>query len=546
MLVVAGLVVGGLRLIGAGGAGSPTSLTSPTPAGGGDPYAIEAWAAANPHRADRDLTALPLLEEHACPFADERRGAGVRCATLVVPADRHAQDAQDQPAVPGPDDVVELAVATIPARGGDAREDPILYLEGGPGGASVAWFDHWQDLHLDVLEDRDLILLDQRGTGYSTPSLTCPELTDAADEDRALRRCHDRLVAEGVDLATVSTREHAADVADLRVALGVETWNLFGISYGTRVALTVLDRHPEGVRSAVLDSVYPPEVDALLDQGPNGTAAFEALFAACEVDAVCRGEVGDLEVVLSDAVSGLDAEPLRDADGQVTGDDLVDALFDALYDTEVIPLLPALIQQATTDPAEALDALQGAGGAEGADAATGTQAAEGAGQPGAADRPRRRAGVVAYEDSEGTFWSVECREEAAVVDAAEVRARAGALPPPTGSAMLAAVEAVLEICEEWRSGVAGPDERAPVVSDVPTLLLAGGLDPITPPWWAELAASRLERSTLLVLPAAGHGVFDVGECPLGLLRRFLDDPSADHAVTCAADHATPSFTFDLP
>ncbi len=522
LLLVAGLVVGGLRLIGAGGTGSLTG-----PAGGG-PYAIEAWAAANPHRADRDLEALPLLEEHACPFAAERRGAGVRCATLVVPADRHADR---HVGVLGPDDVVELAVAIIPARSGEAREDPILYLEGGPGGASVAWFDHWQDLDLDVLEDRDLILLDQRGTGYSIPSLTCPELTDAFDEDVGLRRCHDRLVAEGIDLATVSTREHAADVAELRVALGIEAWNLFGISYGTRVALTVLDRHPEGVRSVVLDSVYPPEVDALLDQGPNGTAAFDALFAACDADAACRSTVGDLEATLSDAVTRLDADPLSDADGELTGDDLVDALFDALYDTDLIPLLPALIQQSTTDPAGTLDALQSTGDAGGA---------------GGADRPRRRSGVVAYEDSDGTFWSVECREEAAVVDAAAARARAGQLPPPTGPAMLAALEAVLEVCDGWQSGVAGPDERRAVVSDVPALLLAGGLDPITPPWWAELAASRLERSTLLVLPNAGHGVFDVGECPLGVLRSFLDDPGAVHPMTCAAEHATPVFEFDLP
>ena len=489
-----------------------------------DPYTVEAWDEANPATAGRDLTVLPLLERHACPFADEPFADGVECATLVVPANRSSPDGGG---------TVDLAVAIIPASGGVSAADPILYLEGGPGGASVAWFDLWQTEGWPGDHDRDLILLDQRGSGYSTPSLGCGEVWDAAvgDELEANRRCRDRVLAAGAELAGVSTPEHAADVADLRLALGIEEWNLLGVSYGTRVALAVMDRYPEGVRSVVLDSVYPPEVDVLGDQGPAAVAAFDGLASACRRDAVCDAANGDLWAQLAAAAAALDADPLERLGEEWDGADLADALFFALYDTMLIEELPSIVSLAVTDPAAAFDALEGAddGGSAG-----------GATRRGAMSLPRRGT-VPAYEDSDGTFTVIECREEYVGRDLTAAREQTATLPAPFDVSLLRQLEHTLATCKIWGVEAAPVAERRAVVSDIPTLLLAGGLDPVTPPWWAERAAESLSGGHLVRFPSAGHALISAGACPVGLIEGFWSDPRAPIATDCTSSFDTPAF-----
>ena len=178
---------------------------------------------------------------------------------------------------------VNLAVAIIHAGGVRPRTDPILYLEGGPGGSALADPDYWLESLLHT--SRDIILLDQRGTGFSLPSLDCPE-TDAYTKEEdygydsmvaAATACRDRLTLDGVDLAQYNSANSAADVEDLRLALGIDKWNLYGVSYGTRLALTVMRYFPAGVRSVVLDSVYPPNVKGYTEDPANSIAAIEKL-----------------------------------------------------------------------------------------------------------------------------------------------------------------------------------------------------------------------------------------------------------------------------
>jgi pimeloyl-ACP methyl ester carboxylesterase len=482
-----------------------------------DPYEVTDWATANPHHAERDASTLPLLERHPCPFAREPGAEGVECATLVVPADRSA----DAPPDPGPYDLVELAVAILPARGpGPARPDPIVYLEGGPGGASVAWFDLWTTEGWPSDRDRDLILLDQRGTGYSIPSLGCDDVVWAEPDEEvdALRGCHDAWVAAGIDLATVSTPAHAADVVDLRVALGIDEWNLYGVSYGSRVALRVLSDHPEGVRSVVLDSVYPPEVEALHEEVQNGVAAFDAVFDACAAAPACATAHGDLAATFATLIDSFDREPVDLGDDlpPVTGDDVVAASYAALYDPALLGDLPAHLTAAAEDPTAIGDLLD----------------AVWWGHP-----PYRRDGlpvtVPAFEDSDGTFYSVECREEAATVDVADVLRRSREIEHPAAPALTRTIEVTLELCADWRSGRADPRERDQVISDVPTLLLAGALDPVTPPSYAERAAAGLTAGQLVVFPAAGHAVVAAGDCPRRLASTFLAAPDDPLDAACS-------------
>src|SRR5579859_2041292 len=200
-------------------------------------------------------TQLPSYEQAECPYA-KPAGHTVECGYLTVPEDRSN---------PSNGNVVKLAVAVFKSNSSTPQPDPVIYLEGGPGGRSLSddGVDYYiNDAFAPLLDKRDVILFDQRGTGYSTPSLACPEYFDANwnNEDKnlsakawepittqAVQDCHDRLVKQGVNLSDFNSAESAADVSDLRVALGYKEWNLYGISYGTRLGLTIMRDFPQGI-----------------------------------------------------------------------------------------------------------------------------------------------------------------------------------------------------------------------------------------------------------------------------------------------------------
>ncbi|MGY8996440.1 MAG: alpha/beta fold hydrolase, partial [Alphaproteobacteria bacterium] len=202
----------------------------------------------------------------------------VDCYHVIVPLDR---------ANPS-DGTARLAVAVLRSSSRSPAPDPIIYMEGGPGAPTFAtdypdyedYSDFWWEHTSSFRRTRDFILFDQRGIGLSRPSLDCPELHDLdrtmpeilhydhpliGREASELAACYERLRADGVPLEQFDTRNSADDVADIVRALGYEQVNLYGVSYGTRLGLEVMRRHPDLVRSAVLDGVYPPTIDAELD-----------------------------------------------------------------------------------------------------------------------------------------------------------------------------------------------------------------------------------------------------------------------------------------
>ena len=203
----------------------------------------------------------PRFEPSPCPALPTL--AQARCGYLVVPEDRSRPTGR----------TIRLIVAIIPARSALPEPDPVVYLAGGPGGIAILEAQILVNAGLNC--DRDLILMDQRGTLYSEPALTCPQVDqffvhilglplDAPStrllHAAAARTCYLRLAATGSDLSAYNTTENAADFADLRTALGITQWNVFGVSYGTNLALTLMREHPEGIRSMTLDSVEPPSV----------------------------------------------------------------------------------------------------------------------------------------------------------------------------------------------------------------------------------------------------------------------------------------------
>lgn len=458
---------------------------------------------------------LPYFEETPC-FEGVPRGYNARCGYVTVAETR-------DPARADTTNLMRLAVIIIPSRAAVPQPDPVIYLDGGPGGYTLRFASFYLSVFAPLLATRDLILFDQRGVGYSEPSMKCPEYVERAyaqlesettwEEERrllldALRTCAERHVASGVNLAAYNSAENAADVVDIAHALGFEQVNLLGISYGTRLGLHVLRDAPQLVRAAVFDGVYPPHLNSYHEIVRNTYESFERLFAACAGSSACAAAHPNLSQDFYDLLLRLDESPVlrliydpsrgRSSMMMVTGEVLVSALFNMLYDTERIPELPGLIQGAIGgdyDPflRELLD-------------------------------------FTAYIDmalAENMYFAVECADGAF----AGVGQDWPAQPMIPAQAMLAISPELLEqadfmryACPTLGRPAAHPGMPERVTSVVPVLLLSGEFDPVTPTRWAEDAAQGLSNHYLFELPGVGHSAYLSGNCGQSLAIAFLNDP----------------------
>jgi len=220
------------------------------------------------------------------------------CGRLAVAEDREASAGRR----------IELAVALVPSRAKRPLPDPVFMLAGGPGQSALETYPAAAAAFRDVLRDRDVVLVDQRGTGGSN-RLACPEPdagagADAFGDPSAARKFAEACLAGlEADPRFYTTSDAVLDLEDVRAALGAEQVNLVGVSYGTRVALEYLRRHPDRTRTVVLDGVVPPELALGADHARNLENALDAHFAICEADATCRERYGSPRARLA-AVSG--------------------------------------------------------------------------------------------------------------------------------------------------------------------------------------------------------------------------------------------------
>lgn len=467
--------------------------------------------------------ATPGFHEGDCPFAvfgDE----SITCGYLAVPQDRSDPDSI----------IIDLAVAIIHAGGTRPRQDPIVYLEGGPGGSALADPDYWLESVLHT--SRDIILLDQRGTGFSVPSLDCPETDAYFAEDNsgydslldAVQACRDRLTLDGVDLAQYNSASSASDVADLRLALDIDEWNLYGVSYGTRLALTVMRDHPEGVRAVVLDSVYPPNAPGYTEDSLNSITAIETLIDGCTGDEECNAAFPSLKRRFYRTVAELNESPVELDGYETTGDNLVNFLFDSLYDTTLIPYLPLVIYAASEgdyEPWAVLDEY--ANGEEEFNRAAGGRLRQDEDPP------------VNDGDSQGMFYSVECHEAAIFGDYEAAAELVADYPGAVTAGLLASLEETFAICDLWGAGDGGEIESQPVFSEIPTLIVAGEYDPVTPARWAQLAGKTLPNHFYVEMPRGGHGVTFDDECGARIVRAFLNRPHQRPVTSCLENEYYP-------
>jgi pimeloyl-ACP methyl ester carboxylesterase len=454
----------------------------------------------------------PIVRERECPRGHPGHA---ECFTFTVAADRH-----------DPGGTIELPVVVLRATGPTPVPDAVVIPAGGPGypGADALG---WADSPLN--EQRDIVLYDQRGTGAAVPSLECPAVDAAfvaalqADRSYRVERdamaaarddCLATLEAEGVDLTDYHSEASAADLDELRQALGYQQWNLLGISYGGRLALATMRAYPAGIRAAILDSVYDVTYGGLASTLEGIERGFRRLADGCAADPTCSEAHGDLNVKYEQLQKRYNAEPVvvdvdvGDGNGAqrfvITGDDMMAGLFNALYDAALIPLLPSFID----------DLLAGETGIIAALIQRGVPFATGA--------------------ADAMALAVNCADNA---DLDTADADTAAYDEP---GRLSLVAGSTGACPPGWPATPG-EFNTPVTSDIPSLVLAGSYDPITPPADTKRVAEGLTNSTFLLVDPVGHGVTGYNPCIQRIELAFLDDPGAVVDTSCAATIAPPDF-----
>jgi pimeloyl-ACP methyl ester carboxylesterase len=312
----------------------------------------------------------------------------------------------------------------------------------------------------------------------------------------------------GVDLSQYDTLAVADDVDDIRRALGHEQIDLLGVSYGTRVVLEVLRRHPTGVRAAIVDSVLTPEIDLLAQTEPAVYRALKLALDGCAADPACKKAYPALDTVLLDLLHTLAAKPptitlsggkKRPLDDQTFMNFVTERLMDPLG----VAGIPELVFQ-TRDKKYTLI----------------TQDIEG-------DEPPP--GTPPEPNYDGVYDTVICADEARFTTAAAIAAAAA--PIPAGFRPYF-TEDRLDLCADWKVAAAPASANQAVTGDVPTLFLSGEIDPVTPPAWAQAAAAAMSHGHWVLLPGLSHGTMG-DPCARSIIFDFLANPNLAPAAACA-------------
>lgn len=439
--------------------------------------------------------------EKSCPVALPE-GVSARCGKLEVPEDYAKPDGRK----------IQLQVAIFESTSEAPAKDPVVYLSGGPGAGAVSGLATVATGLGPLLAERDVIAIDQRGTGFSSPALTCFELdavTDAFGAISAITACHDHFAEQGTNLGQYNTENNARDVLALRKALGLSKIDVLGTSYGTRLALELMRQEPEGLRAVALDSTLAPDVDALAETASAAERSFNQVFAACADDPMCSAAFPDLEQRFYQVVAALNDKPLmvKHGDEQValSGTRLVELTGTLLYDMNGILLIPSIIAEAE-------------GGA--------TTSIE---QFGLLDASAD-AGVAV-----GMNLSVVCAEYAPLTSSAKIAAAEAEVRPEIASVWNS--QKYLVACPIWSVPPAPASMSKPVTSDVTTLLLSGSFDPSTPPSWSDHVAETLPHAHQTSIASATHGVV-LTECGMLTLATFLHDPDHFANPDCVAQSSS--------
>jgi pimeloyl-ACP methyl ester carboxylesterase len=428
----------------------------------------------------------------------------IECGFLTVPENRNKPRSN----------TIRLPVVIFRSRASQPAADPVIFVPGGPGVSNVE--GRTTGKGNPFLEQRDFILLETRGTQHAKPALECPEIdlvkrASAADmrpDDsdamlKAAQVCRRRLEKAGVDLDGYTSAEAADDLEDLRIALGIKQWNMVGLSYGTKLVLTTLQRHPDGVRSVVLDSVLPPDVNYDEVANANLQRSLDLVFTGCSAEPTCNAANPDLAQKLHRLVSQADRDGIEvwlpSGPRRLSGAGLMTAIGAGLGEPALIPSLPGVIS----------DTAQG--------------------------RVASLSPLLALAAKPSTFsWgmrlSVWCAEEMPFEDAGRMGSQA---LDDAGFGGLDARTTTPAICKVWNVRPADATANEPVESAVPALVLAGEFDPSTPPNWGRRLLRTMPNARFVLVPGQSHGAL-FNRCGGQMALAFLQDPAAALPIDCIA------------
>ena len=448
----------------------------------------------------------------------------ITCSTLTVPENWNDPDLSQQ---------VVLPVVRLHHQGVGAEVAPIVNLHGGPGGdyLSAAPVGASEDV---IVRQADVVYYDQRGAGRALPSLNCPEKEEAvvrslmekgtveaelARNRTAVRACHDRLIGEDIDLDMYNTIQSVNDLEALRAALGVETWNVRGASYGTRLGLAYTRVHPDRVRALAIDSVYAPDAPARERATEGVGAALDRLVAECAAADPGPAAFGDLGQQIEAAATFLD-ESTTPVTATVTvdgtekeeafhldGGDFRAGMFAAMYQQDFIPLLPKIISDVADGDTSILPVYV------------------------------ETAVPLLTGLSEGAFYTVECADSGRLLGDLTAEDVLG-----DGTFAMHAYNQSYTWCADWPVAHVDAAFNEQVQPEVPTLVFGGTLDPVTP-YADSLKQSKASATSRFVsVPRGGHGVARWDDCTTSALTGFLNDPTSELPACVASITPTPFST----
>jgi pimeloyl-ACP methyl ester carboxylesterase len=455
-------------------------------------------------------TSQSTAVERLHPCKGEEGPTDAYCGTFKVFENRDTKQGR----------TIDLRIVVLPALSSDAKPDPIFFLAGGPGQGAAELARGLRDLFRRVQSERDIVLVDQRGTGKSNP-LNCRSeddtLKDINEPDLTglgrLRKCMEGYDA---DLRLYTTPIAMDDLDDVRQFLGYDKINLYGGSYGTRAALVYVRLHEPHVRAMIIDGVAPTDMRLPLFFARDAQRALDLLLGDCEKDEECRKQYPNLAARLRTLLARLEQEAVTTRlvhprtgisdDVTVNAGLVTGAIFAALYSPLAASLIPAIVERGERNDFQGMLALALINSGLADNMAIGMQ------------------------------MSVVCAEDFPRITPEEVeRASSSTM---FGKHLM---ETRLKACEFWPKGTVPANYYDPVQSNVPTLILSGELDPVTPPDWGELAAKTLPNSRHLVAPGTGHGVLGTS-CGVRIIREFVDRASVEGLnATCLKTLKRPPF-----
>ncbi len=413
----------------------------------------------------------------------------VRCGYVNVPENRSSAESR----------IIKIAVAILPSKNKNPKPDPVVILSGGPGFPLIRMHDVIPKMLAPILAKRDIILVDQRGVGFSTPRISCPEVTTFGspvpnmESMKDVQTCYDRLIASGTDLNGYTTRENAADFDVVREALGYQEWNLLGASYGVLLGLEIMHNHPDGLRSVILDSAFPPHVNGISDHG-DILGLLGQFIDNCNADKTCADKHPNLEKQINAFANTLekqgDKAPIE-----------VGFLMMLLTSNINDPKLPDMIEDFSIGKNPAMHG------------------------------PKEESSGPPKEDISG--WgmatSILCAEEVAYIDDSIDKKMGHSRNTRWSPAFYNDLDKVTNLskvmCNIWDvQPVDGAQDT--FVTDVPALIMASDIDSSTPIQWSRETMRYLKNGHMVELKGLGHVTFFArNPCPSTIMAKYLDDPT---------------------